>query len=100
MMHIITPYQASLRRLMPPRCCLNFSHNVYERHLSLALLTLQIFVSTESCCSTEKENNIETDAHARRLIHSDWLSSSSCNLWRWVALLFNVCQKLLGLKRI
>jgi hypothetical protein len=83
---------------MPTRCLLEFSHDVYERHLSLTLLALQILVSTESRCSSENNDNVETDAHARRLICGDWLGSSSCNLWRWVALLFRVCQKLLGFK--
>jgi hypothetical protein len=72
---------------------------VYERHLSLAILTLQILVSAE--CrrrSSKKNDNVETDACARRLIRGDWLGSGSCNFWRWVALLFKVCQKLLEFK--
>jgi len=64
MMHIITPFLASPRRLMPTSYRLKFSHDVYDRHLSLGLLTLQILISTKSCCSSEKNDNIETDAHA------------------------------------
>ena len=83
---------------MPTRCLLDSSHDVYECHLSLALLTLQILVSAESRCSSEEYDNEETDAHARRLIDGDWLCSSCCNFWRWVALLFKLCQKLLEFK--
>ncbi len=78
---------------MPTGCRLEFSQDVYEPHLSLALLTLQILVSTEGCCSSKKNEDVETDAHTRRLIRGDRLGSSRRNLRRWIALLFKVCQK-------
>jgi hypothetical protein len=82
---------------MPTSFRLEFSHDIYKLHLSLTLLTLQILVGTESRCPSEKNDDVETDAYARRLIYGGWLSGS-CNLWRRVALLFSRCQKLLEFK--